>query len=42
MLKLSKRMRAVAAMVTTGNILADVGTDHGHHPFLQDARILAY
>ncbi|SER79358.1 tRNA (adenine(22)-N(1))-methyltransferase [Lachnobacterium bovis] len=32
MLKLSKRMRAVAAMVTPGNILADVGTDHGYVP----------
>ena len=32
MIKLSKRMKAVAAMVTTGNILADVGTDHGYVP----------
>ncbi len=32
MIKLSKRMKAVAAMVTPGNILADVGTDHGYVP----------
>lgn len=32
MLKLSKRMKAIAAMVTTGNILADVGTDHAYIP----------
>ncbi len=32
MLKLSKRMKAVAAMVSTGNILADVGTDHAYIP----------
>ncbi len=32
MLKLSKRMRAVAAMVTPGNVLADIGTDHGYVP----------
>ena len=31
-MKLSKRMKAVAAMVTPGNILADVGTDHGYVP----------
>lgn len=31
-MKLSRRMEAVAAMVTAGNILADVGTDHGHVP----------
>ncbi len=29
---LSKRMEAAAAMVTSGNILADVGTDHGYIP----------
>jgi tRNA (adenine22-N1)-methyltransferase len=32
MIRLSKRMKAVAAMVTTGGILADVGTDHGYVP----------
>ena len=32
MVKLSKRMSAVATMVTPGNILADVGTDHGYVP----------
>lgn len=31
-MKLSKRMKAVADMVTTGGILADVGTDHGYVP----------
>ena len=31
-MKLSKRMKAVAAMVTNGNVLADVGTDHGYVP----------
>lgn len=32
MIKLSKRMNAVASMVTDGNVLADVGTDHGYVP----------
>lgn len=32
MVKLSKRMKAVASMVTRGNRLADVGTDHGYVP----------
>ena len=32
MIKLSKRMRAVASMVTPGNVLADIGTDHGYVP----------
>ncbi|MBR5315862.1 MAG: SAM-dependent methyltransferase, partial [Firmicutes bacterium] len=32
MIKLSKRMKAVASMVTPGNVLADVGTDHGYVP----------
>lgn len=32
MIKLSKRMKAVAAMVTPGNVLADIGTDHGYVP----------
>ena len=32
MIKLSKRMSAVATMVTPGNVLADVGTDHGYVP----------
>ena len=31
-MKLSKRMSAVAAMVTPGNVLADIGTDHGYVP----------
>ena len=31
-MKLSERMKAVAAMVTNGNVLADVGTDHGYIP----------
>lgn len=32
MMKLSKRMKAVAGMVTTGGVLADIGTDHGYIP----------
>ena len=32
MIKLSKRMKAVAGMVTSGGVLADVGTDHGYIP----------
>ena len=32
MMKLSKRLEAVASMVTSGGILADVGTDHGYIP----------
>lgn len=32
MIKLSKRMQALADMVTDGNRLADIGTDHGFLP----------
>ncbi len=32
MVKLSKRMKAVANMVTPGYVLADIGTDHGYVP----------
>lgn len=41
MVKLSKRMQAVAAMVTSGGVLADVGTDHGYVPIalMQQQRI---
>lgn len=38
MIKLSKRLEAVAALVTCGGVLADVGADHGYLPialFLQ-------
>lgn len=41
MVKLSDRLSAVASFVTEGNILADVGTDHGYIPIylLQNRRI---
>lgn len=32
MMELSKRLSAVAGEVTRGNVLADVGTDHGYIP----------
>ena len=38
-MKLSRRMKAVASMVTTGGILADIGTDHGS--LIVGAKILA-
>ena len=41
MVKLSNRLLAVASFVTDGNILADVGTDHGYIPIylMQEKRI---
>jgi len=41
MIKLSNRLLAVASFVTEGNVLADVGTDHGYIPIylLQEKRI---
>lgn len=41
MVKLSNRLLAVASFVTDGNVLADVGTDHGYIPIylLQTKRI---
>ena len=32
MIRISKRMQALAAMVTPGNVLCDVGCDHGYLP----------
>ena len=34
-MKLSRRMKAVASMVTTGGILADIGTDHAYVPIAE-------
>ena len=31
-MQLSQRLSSVASMVTAGNCLADVGTDHGYVP----------
>ena len=41
MVKLSNRLLAVASFVADGNVLADVGTDHGYIPIylLQEKRI---
>ena len=41
MVKLSNRLLAVASFVTNGNVLADVGTDHGYIPIylMQEKRI---
>jgi len=41
MVKLSNRLLAVASFVSEGNILADVGTDHGYIPIylMQEKRI---
>ena len=35
MITLSKRMEAIASMITPGGVLADVGTDHGYIPIYQ-------
>ena len=43
-MKLSRRMKAVASMVTTGGILADIGTDHAYVPIalVQRQKIKGY
>ena len=40
-MQLSKRMQRLASLVTEGNRLADVGTDHGYVPIalLREKRI---
>lgn len=40
-MKLSKRMQRLASLVTEGNRLADVGTDHGYIPIalVQEGKI---
>ena len=32
MIRISKRLAAIGALVTTGNRLADIGCDHGYLP----------
>lgn len=41
MIKISKRLHALADMITEGSVLADVGTDHGYIPIylLQTGKI---
>ena len=40
---LSKRLKTVADLVTSGNIVADVGTDHGYVPiYLVEQNISPY
>ena len=41
MIRLSKRLAAIASLVTQGNILADIGCDHGYLPIylIQQQRI---
>ena len=31
-MKISERLKEIASMVTTGNTVADIGTDHGYVP----------
>ena len=40
-IRVSRRLRAIAAMVETGSLLADIGTDHGYLPIwlLEEKRI---
>ena len=42
-MQLSQRLSSVASMVTAGNCLADVGTDHGYVPiYLYERNIIPH
>ena len=42
-MQLTQRLSSVASMVTAGNCLADVGTDHGYVPiYLYERKIIPH